>query len=236
MEENKNKVDKRVLLGSILIGLGGIFFLNSLDIFDFNFGRIIFSWPFFFIVIGMYLTLNTSRKMLGGILAGLGFIFILPRIFPSIDYDGSVVVAIFLIAFGSYIILNQKKKSEVVNELGQISNDIIDDVAIFGGGTKIVTSDNFRGGNITAVFGGSEIFLKGCKLAEGTNSIDILAIFGGTTIIVPNDWNIVMNVTSIFGGFSNKGVKDPNIVIDQSRTLIIKGLVVFGGGELKTYL
>lgn len=236
MEENKNKVDKRVVLGSILIGLGGIFFLNSLDIFDFNFARIIFSWPFFFIVIGMYLILNTSRKMLGGIIAGLGFVFILPRIFPTIDYDGSVVAAIFLIAIGSYIILNQKKKTEEVDELGQITKDVIDDVAIFGGGTKIVNSDNFRGGNITAVFGGSEIILKGCKLAEGTHSIDILAIFGGTTIVVPNDWNVVMNVTSIFGGFSNKSVKDPNSFVDLSKTLIIKGLVVFGGGELKTYL
>lgn len=236
MEENKNKVDKRVLLGSILIGLGGLFFLNSLDIFDFNFGRVIFSWQFFFIIIGMYLVLNTSRKMLGGILAGLGFIFILPRIFPSIDYDGSVVLAIILIAFGSYIILNQKKKTEETDDLGQISKDVIDDVAIFGGGTKIITSDNFRGGNITAVFGGSEIILKGCKLAEGTNSIDILAVFGGTTIVVPADWNVIMNVTSIFGGFSNKGIKDPNSFVDQSKTLIIKGLVVFGGGELKTYL
>ena len=237
MEENTNKVDKRVLLGSLLIGLGGIFFLNSLDIFDFNFARIIFSWPFFFIVIGLYLSLNTTRKTLGGIIAGLGFIFILPRIFPSIDYDGSVVVAIFLIAIGSYIILNQKKKTEeVVDELGQISKDVIDDVAIFGGGTKIITSENFKGGNITAVFGGSEIILKGCKLAEGTNSIDILAVFGGTTIIVPNDWNVVMNVTSVFGGFSNKSVKDPSRSVDTSKTLIIKGLVVFGGGELKTYL
>lgn len=236
MEENKNKVDKRVLLGSILIGLGGLFFLNSLDIFDFNFGRVIFSWQFFFIIIGVYLVLNTSRKMLGGILAGLGFIFILPRIFPSIDYDGSVVLAIILIAFGSYIILNQKKKTEETDDLGQISKDVIDDVAIFGGGTKIITSDNFRGGNITAVFGGSEIILKGCKLAEGTNSIDILAVFGGTTIVVPGDWNVIMNVTSIFGGFSNKSVKDPNSFVDQSKTLIIKGLVVFGGGELKTYL
>ncbi len=236
MEENKNSVDKRVLLGSILIGLGGLFFLNSLDIFNFNFGRVIFSWPFFFIVIGMYLTLNTSRKMLGGILAGLGFVFILPRIFPTINYDGSVVLAIFLIAIGSYIILNQKKKSEEVNELGQITKDVIDDVAIFGGGTKIVSSDNFRGGNVTAVFGGSEIILKGSKLAEGTNSIDILAVFGGTTIVVPSDWNVIMNVTSIFGGFSNKSIKDPSRNIDTSRTLIIKGLVVFGGGELKTYL
>jgi predicted membrane protein len=236
MEENKNKIDKRVMLGSILIGLGGLFFLNSLDIFNFNFGRVIFSWQFFFIVIGVYLTLNTSRKMLGGIIAGLGFIFILPRIFPSIDYDGSIVIAIFMIAIGSYIILNQKKKEEDTDALGQINKDIIDDVAIFGGGTKIVNSDNFRGGNVTAVFGGSEIILKGCKLAEGTNSIDILAVFGGTTIVVPNDWNVVMNVTSIFGGFSNKSVKDPNNFIDQSKTLILKGLVVFGGGELKTYL
>ncbi len=236
MEENKNSVDKRVLLGSILIGLGGLFFLNSLDIFSFNFGRVIFSWPFFFIVIGMYLTLNTNRKMLGGILAGLGFVFIIPRIFPSVDYDGSVVLAIFLIAIGSYIVLNQRKKTDEVDELGRITKDVIDDVAIFGGGTKIVTSDNFRGGNITAVFGGSEIILKGSKLAEGTNSIDILAVFGGTTIVVPKDWNVVMNVTSIFGGFSNKSVKDPSANIDTSKTLIIKGLVVFGGGELKTYL
>lgn len=236
MEENKNKIDKRVMLGSILIGLGGLFFLNSLDIFSFNFGRVIFSWPFFFIVIGMYLTLNTSRKMLGGILAGLGIIFIIPKIFSTVVYDFSVAIAIFLIAFGSYIVLNQKKKSEETDELGQITKDVIDDVAIFGGGTKIVTSDNFRGGNITAVFGGSEIILKGSKLAEGTNSIDILAVFGGTTIVVPNDWNIVMNVTSIFGGFSNKSIKDPNAFVDQSKTLIIKGLVVFGGGELKTYL
>lgn len=236
MEENKNSVDKRVLLGSILIGLGGLFFLNSLDIFSFNFGRVIFSWPFFFIVIGMYLALNTNRKMLGGILAGLGFVFIIPRIFPSVDYDGSVVLAIFLIAIGSYIVLNQRKKTDEVDELGRITKDVIDDVAIFGGGTKIVTSDNFRGGNITAVFGGSEIILKGSKLAEGTNSIDILAVFGGTTIVVPNDWNVVMNVTSIFGGFSNKSVKDPSANIDTSKTLIIKGLVVFGGGELKTYL
>jgi predicted membrane protein len=236
MEENKNSIDKRVILGSILIGLGGIFFLNSLDIFSFNFGRIVFSWPFFFIVIGMYLTLNTARKMLGGILAGLGFVFIIPRIFPDVYYDGSVVVAIFLIAIGSYIILNQKRKTEEADELGHITKDRIDDVAIFGGGTKIVTSDNFKGGNITAVFGGSEIILKGSKLAEGTNAIDILAIFGGTTIVVPNDWNVILNVTSIFGGFSNKSVKDPNLVVDQSKTLIIKGLVVFGGGELKTYL
>ncbi len=236
MDDYKSPIDKRVLLGSILIGLGGLFFLDSLDIFNFNFGRIIFSWPFFFIIIGLYLTINTHKKMLGGIFIALGFFFIIPRVFPDVDYNGSIIFAIFLIAVGTYIVLNQRKKTNDADELGRIANEVIDDVAIFGGGTKIVTTDNFRGGNITAIFGGSEIILKGSKLSEGTSTIDILAVFGGSTIVVPSDWNVIMNVTSIFGGFSNKSIKDPNRVIDINKTLIIKGLVVFGGGELKTYL
>jgi len=236
MEEKNNRADKRILLGSLLVGLGVLFFLKSLDVFDFNFIRIFFSWPFFFLVIGLYLLINTTRKTLGGILAALGFIFILPRIFPSIDYNNSVVFAILLIAIGLYIIINQRKRTETENDkFGQINRDIIDDIAIFGGGTKIITSENFRGGNVTAIFGGSEIILKGCKLAEGTNVIDILAVFGGSTIVVPSDWNVVLNVTPIFGGFSNKSIKDPNKIIDTSKTLIIKGLVIFGGGEIKTY-
>jgi hypothetical protein len=46
----------------------------------------------------------------------------------------------------------------------------------------------------------------------------------------------VINVTSILGGFSNKAIRNPSVVIDQSKTLHIKGLAMFGGGEVKTYL
>lgn len=234
MEEINNKTDKRIWLGGAFIFLGFLFFLNSLDILDFSISSIIFSWPFFFLVIGVFLTLNTNKKLLGGILSGLGTIFLIPKIFPSVDYNGTIVLAIIFIALGLYIILNRREKEKTA--LDQERKDFIDDVSIFGGGNKIITSDNFKGGNITAVFGGSEINLKGCKLSEGTNVIDVLCVFGGTTLIVPQDWNVILNVTPIFGGFSNKLIKDPNAVTDQNKTLIIKGLVVFGGGEIKSYL
>lgn len=233
MDNINNKTDKRMWLGGAFIVLGFLFFLNSLDILDFSISRIIFSWPFFFLIIGVFIAINTNKKLLGGILSGLGVIFLIPRIFPSINYDGTIVFAILFIALGLYIILNRREK-EIV-EFDQERKDYIDDVAIFGGGDKVITSDNFKGGNITAVFGGSEINLKGCKLAEGTNVIDVLCVFGGTTLIVPQDWNIVLNITPIFGGFSNKLIKDPNATPDQNKTLIIKGLVVFGGGEIKSY-
>lgn len=234
MEEINNKTDRRMWLGGAFIFLGFLFFLNSLDILDFSISRIIFSWPFFFLVIGVFITLNTNKKLLGGILSGLGAIFLIPKIFPSIDYNGTIVLAIIFIALGLYIILNRREKEKA--DFDREKRDYIDDVSIFGGGNKIITSDNFKGGNITAVFGGSEINLRGCKLSEGTNVIDILCVFGGTTLIVPDDWNVILNVTPIFGGFSNKLIKDPDAAIDKNKTLIIKGLVVFGGGEIKSYL
>lgn len=233
MEDLGNKTDKRMWLGGAFIFLGFLFFLSSMDILDFSISRIIFSWPFFFLIIGVFIAINTNKKLLGGILSGLGVIFLIPRIFPSIDYDGTIVFAILFIALGLYIILNRHEKEKV--GFDQERKDYLDDVAIFGGGNKVITSDKFKGGNITAVFGGSEINLKGCKLAEGTNVIDVLCVFGGTTLIVPQDWDIVLNITPIFGGFSNKLIKDPNATPDQNKTLIIKGLVVFGGGEIKSY-
>jgi len=239
MSEKQNGLDKRIVLGAVLIFLGGVFLLSSLNILDFHIGRVIFSWPFVMLVIGLFILVNTSKKLTGGLLTGLGVFFLIPKIYPPIEYDSGIVIPVLLILFGIYIIF-KKRKSSFAESLGEgdaaINKDKIDDVAILGGGTKLISSDNFKGGNITAIFGGSEINLMNCNLAPGDNVIDVLTIFGGTTIIVPKEWNIVVNVTSILGGFSNKSVRNPAVAIDHSRTLHVKGLAMFGGGEIKTYL
>jgi predicted membrane protein len=239
MSEIKNTVDKRVLLGGILIILGGLFLLNTMNVLDFRFSRVVFSWPFIMLVIGLFVLVNTEKKFLGGVLSGVGALFLIPRIFPQIDYDGGIIIPLFFIILGVYIILKKRKVDTIegfTTATSKMNKDKIDDVSIFGGGTKIISSSNFQGGNITAIFGGSEINLINCQLAEGDNVLDVLCVFGGTTIILPKEWNVVINVASILGGFSNKAIRNPSVVIDQSRTLHIKGLAMFGGGEVKTYL
>ena len=238
MPEN-NRIDKRVILGGILIILGGIFLLNTMDVLHFRFANVVFSWPFIMLVIGVFILVNTEKKFLGGILSGIGALFLIPRVFPEVDYNAGIIFPIILIVLGAYIILKRRKvesESTPFSDTSQVNKDKIDDVSIFGGGTKIISSSNFQGGNVTAIFGGSEINLMNCQLADGDNILDVLCIFGGTTIIVPKEWNVVINVTSILGGFSNKAIRNPSIVIDQSKTLHIKGLAMFGGGEVKTYL
>jgi len=248
-ENYKRNYDSRNVIGIILVVLGGLFLLDSMDVIDFNIARVIFSFPAILIILGIVLILNTSRRLLGSMILVVGMFFMIPRIFPWVYYDGHIVFPVLLIVFGIYIILRKRTyrtpEGEYKHNLDehttqnykgydQINSDRVDDVSIFGGGHKIIISDNFKGGNITNVFGGSEIDLKDCKLAPGVNVIDFVAVFGGSNIIVPSDWKILIDVLPVFGGFSNKVRRDPNAVIDPDKTLLIKGFVLFGGGEVRS--
>jgi predicted membrane protein len=188
------------------------------------------------VVFGILILINSRKKILGVILLVIGSILSIERMFPDIEFNHGVIIPILIILLGIYIISKHRisgGRSENFKE-SHIKKDTIDDVAVFGGGTKIFSTDSFKGGSITSIFGGSEIDLTGCRLAEGENVIDVLFIFGGSEIYVPNDWHVISNMTPIFGGFSNKIRRDPNMAVDTTRTLIIKGLAIFGGGEVKS--
>ena len=111
------------------------------------------------------------------------------------------------------------------------NNDILDETAIFGGRNLSLVSDQFKGGKITCIFGGSKINLLYCKPVEGC-VIDIATIFGGTKIIVPENWNVKTEVVSIFGGFEDKRSNSVISRVDQSKVVTIKGAAIFGGGEI----
>jgi len=88
---------------------------------------------------------------------------------------------------------------------------------------------------VTSIFGGGDLDLSRSHLAPGTNVLEVTCVFGGNTIIVPEDWNIKLELTPILGGFSDSRKLSSNVQTDLSRVLIIKGLAIFGGGELKCH-
>ena len=73
------------------------------------------------------------------------------------------------------------------------------------------------------------------KLGEGDNVIDFFAMFGGGTFIVPADWDVNVDVTSIFGGFADKRIPSKNVSEEKNKQLFIRGIVIFGGGEIKSF-
>ncbi len=213
--------NKRLILGAIFVLVGVTLILRNLGFFDFEIPFHLVSWQVVFIGVGAIIIFSTGKVLPGTIFIAIGFLNWFPELWPLI-----------LIGIGIGVIY-KKSDSKKNFDKSKISINKLDDVAVFGGGNKIIESDNFEGGETVAVFGGSEIDLSTCKLAEGIQEIEIVAIFGGTSFIVPKDWNVQIDVLSIFGGFSDKRFKNPEAVRDNTRSLRIKGIVIFGGGELK---
>ena len=141
-----------------------------------------------------------------------------------------------LILVGVIFIFSKRHGWNSVNVVSDGSaDDYIDYVNVFSGGERQITSENFRGGKITAIFGGNEIDLTKSRLAPGINVLEVACIFGGTTIIVPDDWWVKIEVTPVLGGFTDSRKLTPGRVVDSTKQLVIKGAVVFGGGEVKSY-
>lgn len=239
---NNKKYSPRVFMGLLLVFFGTLFFLENVGFLHDNIFNLLFSFPGALAFFGIVLLLNARNKVLGGsmLVIGGGMLAMRAVGFPI---TGNIIFPVILILVGINIIfkrrhsVNSRHNWEHAgcynNNPQQVDEDHIDDVSIFGGGQKNFNSKNFQGGSITAIFGGSELDLTDCKLAPGEQVIDIVAIFGGVEIIVPANWKIQIDVVPIFGGFSNKWRRDPNLVLDQTSTLRIKGTVIFGGGEIK---
>lgn len=227
--ETKKNIQTNTILGIIIILVGGLFLMRNFDLFPNEYLGIIFRWQSIIILLGAVVYFSSSNKNIGLIILVVGFLGLLPDLWP-----------IIFIAIGGYIIFRNRKGNIGISINDSISeeynpNQMINDTSIFGGAKKAYQIDNFRGGNITAIFGGSEISLMNCNLAEGTNRLDVFFLFGGSKIIVPNDWNVSIQVTPILGGFADKRIIQHDQEIDKSKTLLITGVSMLGGGELQNY-
>jgi len=227
---------RRIGLGIALIFFGALFLLDNLGLVSMDLRYYLFRWQGILIIIGTVILVNDPRKNTGWILISIGVIFLLPRFFDVPWFSFRDFWPVLLILGGLFYILRQRGHSIPKGEKPDGSMDFIDDTNIFGGGDVMINSNNFKGGKITSIFGGGNYDLTKAKLSSEPTVIDFFAMFGGGDFIVPSDWNIKTEVTAIFGGFSDKRkhTADP-AVVDPTKELYIKGFVLFGGGELKSY-
>jgi predicted membrane protein len=103
--------------------------------------------------------------------------------------------------------------------------------SIFGGGEHQVSSRNFQTGEMTSIFGGGEIDFTQAEIDGDQAVIEATMIFGGGEIRVPRTWNVVIDGVGIFGGYSDKTSHPPPD--PPAKKLIIRGVAVFGGLEIK---
>ncbi|MGH9736576.1 MAG: LiaF transmembrane domain-containing protein [Candidatus Acidiferrales bacterium] len=107
-----------------------------------------------------------------------------------------------------------------------------DYMAIFGGIKQRVTVKNFRGGRLTALFGGFEVDLTRADIEGPVAVIDASALFGGGEIRVPPGWIIEIQGLAILGGYTDETHQE---IADHAtaKRLIVKGIAALGGVVIK---
>jgi predicted membrane protein len=189
--------------------------------------------------VGLVFFFGRGNRSTGIILLVIGGAFYMKNVLDIIDFNfwqvfwpAMLILAGVMIIFRHTFDRNPEKKTMIDGD------NIIDEVAVFGGGDRIVTSQQFQGGKVTTIFGGLNYNMLKAKLAPGDNYIDVFCMFGGMKLIVPEGWTVRIRVMSLFGGFSDKHrFKLPESdTSDSSSQLIIKGTTIFGGGEIKSFI
>jgi len=225
----------------VIILAGCVLLLFNIGFISSELKHIILSWQMLLIVIGLISLLSSDNHTPGYVLISIGGIFLLPEIFDM--RVSHLIVPAILIAIGIIILFKRMPARHVPPAPGTqatphtaytFDNGYVHEENFFSGSKQRFDQEVFRGGNISCVFGGSELDLTRTTLPEGNNVLEITAIFGGITLVVPCDWKIILRTTSIFGGFTDKRIHVKEGA-DTNRILLIKGSTIFGGGEIKSY-
>ncbi len=226
----------RYFFGIILILLGFGFLADQLGYFEI--GEIISTyWPLLLIITGITGLFDRKSSKIGNLIVlALGVLFQLNRL----DYLEIEVFKLFwpivLIIIGLNILFTKGVKHHHVKvdaekwSTNVVNDATVDSFVIFSGLETNNQSQEFKGGKLTAIFGGIELNLTGANLSDNEAFIEATSLFGGIDIYVPNNWRVEMSGTPIFGGWSNKTRPngDPNAPV-----LKVRCTAIFGGIEVK---
>jgi predicted membrane protein len=206
----------------------------------------LFTWPTFLIGLGLFIGLRHNfRGVAWFILIAVGIVFLYDRMNPDIAMR-RFLWPMIMIVVGLFFILRPRRRWSEKKNAGVPSTDpilgapetfsdedYVDSTSIFGGAKKNIISKNFRGGDLVNIFGGTDLDLTQADFT-GTSVIELTTIFGGTKLIVPSNWSIKSEAVIIFGGLEDKR-RMQTVTDNPDKTLILKGTVIFGGIEIKSY-
>jgi predicted membrane protein len=233
----RNRLGRRhsgIIPGLVLIAIGTIFLLDHMGYIQAeHYWKF---WPLAFVAIGLARFFGSGERLIG---AGFLFVGVVLQL-HELGYTHLSWGAIwpFLLIFaGLQIIWSRFGAPRVLGMPGVTSGgaDTVNEYALFGGVERRVNVNNFRGGSITAIFGGVEVDFRSADIEGEEANIYVEAIFGGVEITVPERWIVIFQGQSVFAGYSDETRQPlPDAPgAPPRKTLILHGRAVFGGISVK---
>ena len=224
---------KKLIWGFLFILAGVLLILHRLNVLNVD---IFFNgWWTLFIIIPSFIGLLTDKDKLSNLFVLLIGVFLLLGVNNIIDINLllKLIFPIILIFIGLSIIFNNINNKDIdkdIREINQSNSDVRKSIAIFSEQNVNFQKEEFKGIDVVAVFGSSNLDLRNIKLASN-QVINVVTIFGGLDIITDESYNISVRETSVFGGIDDSRTNSQKD--DKKKTIIINAICVFGGVDIK---
>lgn len=217
----------RIITGTIIIAIGVGALLGALNIAPFWswFGQL---WPLLVVLAGIFILIGDFRRnwIWGTVLITVGVLLQLRKL-DILDFNFfSLIIPVALIGAGLSVLISSHNRTKVDSS----AKDADDISVIFSGSETKNKSSNYKGGKVTAIFGGATIDLRDAKITKEA-SLDMFVLCGGVELKVPRDWKVVSKVAPIAGGVENKSEGDDD---HKGPILVLTGTAALGGIEIKT--
>ena len=224
----------RYIAGLILIALGGLFLLDTLDVIDF--GSII-GWAvsIAFIAFGLgILVTRKSRQVIFPIILILIGVFLL---LGNLDLDAYQYWPVILIIIGGAIIFggmrrrSNRSRPEIGGSTSTTTSDGDIDISCTLGETneRVETSD-FVGGTVNVTMGNVKLDLRDATIMNPPATLDVSLTMGGLHLRVPSDWGVSVENSVTLGASEDKRSRTGST--SDTPDLLITGNITMGSIEI----
>lgn len=215
----------QVLIGLIVVAVGVVFLAGNYGLLDAH--LVLSYWPVPILVLGAVTIVNAdsnARRMFGALIVLIG-LWGSGHQFWGISLRIWNLWPAILIAIGIMLVIRSREQIHA----GVGADQTVREFAFWSGKERRVSS-SFKHGDLTAVMGGIELDLRSATMTAGHAVVEVFAFWGGVEIRVPPDWIVENQVSAIMGGSEDKSGGSA----DARNRLILRGIVVMGGLEIKT--
>ncbi len=252
------RVTGRIIAGGMLILLGLVFTLDNFGVIDA--GDVFRYWPLIIVGFGLLKVSQsraTEQRIAGIVITGVGLL-LLARSLRILPFGMRQLWPVFLLLFGAILIWRSLRgrgsrgptaadlpgedvlagaRGRLAGMRGEtVAGSTLNEFALMGGGDRVVRSQDFRGGEVTAIMGGFQIDLRGAAIGGDAAELEVFTLWGGVDLRVPEDWNVVVRGVPVLGVFSSS-TRSAGSAVSEGRvpgkTLIVKGMSIMGGVEVK---
>jgi predicted membrane protein len=233
MTEKKPLSGGAILLGIVLIAVGILVLLANL-------GKLPFAidlhhwWPLILIVLGVVHLYNNRNifDFSGLFLVMLGGIFLMATLNRISWGDIWRFWPALLILLGISIIFRRQPVPLALSgrSAAGSGDSTVQVTNILSGTDRRIDSQEFKGGDVHNILGGTKVDLLEAKLAAGDWLLTVSTILGGVEVFVPREWNIEVQPTSMLGGVDDRTRQAPAA---GGGKLVIKASALLGGIDIK---